>query len=193
MIQCNSDIRELSGHDNKSLISGFGLFCLGNTGSNFEPSKSYLISGSLISGLHYIIFLKTHFGHVIDYGMCTVQRDIVSHEYNFQKSLCNVVAKRILIRFNCCLSRSCSARYNGSDFVIFCFSKSLKQFWIPKVFVQSAGASLLHLYRGVRSPANECPGYNTKQSDREVQCWSFGECQVHLHCHRSQVNFCLKW
>ena len=41
-IQCNPDIRELSGHENKYLISGFGLFCLGNTGSNLGPDKSLL-------------------------------------------------------------------------------------------------------------------------------------------------------
>ena len=26
----------------------------------------------------------------------------------------------------------------------------------------------LHVYRGVRPPTNECPGYDTKQSDGEV-------------------------
>ena len=51
-IQCNPNIRELSGPDIKSLISGFGLFCLANTGSNLGPEKISLISGSLISGLH---------------------------------------------------------------------------------------------------------------------------------------------
>ena len=50
-IQCKPDIRELSGPENKSLISEFGLFCLGNTGSNLGPEKITLISGSLISGL----------------------------------------------------------------------------------------------------------------------------------------------
>ena len=48
-VQCNPDIRELSGPENKPLISGFGLFCLGNTGSNLGPEKI-----SLISGLHCI-------------------------------------------------------------------------------------------------------------------------------------------
>ena len=51
VIQCNSDIRELSGPEKKSLISGFGLFCLGNTGSNLGPHTI-----SLISGLHCITF-----------------------------------------------------------------------------------------------------------------------------------------
>ena len=50
--QCNPDIRELSGPETKSLISGFGIFCLGNTGSNLGPEKTPLVSGSLISGLH---------------------------------------------------------------------------------------------------------------------------------------------
>ena len=47
IVQCNPDIRELSWPENKSLISRFGLCCLGNTGSNLEPEKI-----SLISGLH---------------------------------------------------------------------------------------------------------------------------------------------
>ena len=51
LIQCNPDIRELSGPE-KYLISGFGLFCLSNTGSNLGPKIISLISGSLISGLH---------------------------------------------------------------------------------------------------------------------------------------------
>ena len=41
-IQCNPDIRELSGPETKYLISGFGLFCLRNTGSNLEPEKKIL-------------------------------------------------------------------------------------------------------------------------------------------------------
>ena len=41
-IQCNPDIRELSGPYTKSLISRFGLFCLGNTGSNLGPEKTSL-------------------------------------------------------------------------------------------------------------------------------------------------------
>ena len=47
-IQCNPNIRELSGPENKYLISGFGLFGLGNTGSNLEPDKIALISGFLL-------------------------------------------------------------------------------------------------------------------------------------------------
>ena len=31
-------------------MSGFGLFCLGNTGSNLGPDKISLISGFLVSG-----------------------------------------------------------------------------------------------------------------------------------------------
>ena len=42
-IQCNTDIRDLLGPKNKCLIFVFGLFCLGNTGSNLEPEKIYLI------------------------------------------------------------------------------------------------------------------------------------------------------
>ena len=36
-IQCNPDIRVLSGSENKSLITVFGLFCFGNIGSNLRP------------------------------------------------------------------------------------------------------------------------------------------------------------
>ena len=42
IIQCNPDIRELSGPEN-SIISGFGLFCLGNTGSNLGQIKKSLL------------------------------------------------------------------------------------------------------------------------------------------------------
>ena len=53
-IQWNSDIRELLGLDNKSLISGFGLFSLGNTGSNLGPEKISLISKFILyHGLFY--------------------------------------------------------------------------------------------------------------------------------------------
>ena len=48
ILQCNPDIRELLGPENKYLISGFGLFCLGNTGSNFGPEKISLISEFLL-------------------------------------------------------------------------------------------------------------------------------------------------
>ena len=39
-----------------------------------------------------------------------------------------------------------------------------------RVFAQSAGAVeyILHLCRGVRPSSNECPGYDTKQSNSEV-------------------------
>ena len=71
-IQCNLDKGELSVLENKSLISGvslifciylisgFGLFCFGNTGSNWDQIKKiyliseFLITGSLLSGLHCI-------------------------------------------------------------------------------------------------------------------------------------------
>ena len=44
-------------------------------------------------------------------------------------------------------------------------------FEVNNHFAQSAGAveyTDLHLCRGVRPPPNECPGYDTKQSDGEV-------------------------
>ena len=44
-ILCIPDIRELSGPENRSLISGFCIFCLDNTGSNLGPEKICLISG----------------------------------------------------------------------------------------------------------------------------------------------------
>ena len=46
----------------------------------------------------------------------------------------------------------------------------------------------LHLCRGVRHPSNnECPWYDTKQSDGE-KSWNFCECGVPLHCHLSPVH-----
>ena len=54
MLQRNPDIRELSGPE-KFLISEFGL-CLCNTGTNWGPDTFSLISRSLISGLHCIMF-----------------------------------------------------------------------------------------------------------------------------------------
>ena len=81
IIQCNPDIGELSGPQNKSLISGFDLFCLGNTGSNLGPDKTYLISGSLIYVLHCtllnLISLSGDVANVLD---C----DIVVREFEFQ-------------------------------------------------------------------------------------------------------------
>ena len=50
ILQCKPDITELSGPENKSLISWFGLFCLGKTGSNLGPAKKSL----LYSGFSYI-------------------------------------------------------------------------------------------------------------------------------------------
>ena len=47
-LQCNPDIRQLPGPEKKSLISGFGLFCLGNTGSNLGPEKISQIRVSFI-------------------------------------------------------------------------------------------------------------------------------------------------
>ena len=52
----------------------------------------------------------------------------------------------------------------------------------------------LLLCRGVRPSPNECPGYDTKQSDGEVpatlELWGSG---VPLHCHRSQVHSGPEW
>ena len=52
----------------------------------------------------------------------------------------------------------------------------------------------LHLCRGVILPPNECPGYDTKQSDGEVpvmlELW---ECGISLHCHCSQVHSDPEW
>ena len=52
-----------------------------------------------------------------------------------------------------------------------------------------------HLCRGVRPPPNECPGNMTLNNlmVRFQQCWSFGECGVPLHCHRSQVHSGPEW
>ena len=47
-VKCNTDIRDLSGPEKKYLISGFGLFFLGNTGSKLRPDKIYLIHGFLL-------------------------------------------------------------------------------------------------------------------------------------------------
>ena len=53
----------------------------------------------------------------------------------------------------------------------------------------------LLLCRGVRQPPHECPGYMTLNNlmVRFQQCWSFGECGVPLHCHRSQVHSGPEW
>ena len=53
-VQWNPDIREWSGPEDKSLIFGFGLFYLGNKGSNLGSEKI-----SLISRLHCT---KTQYG-----------------------------------------------------------------------------------------------------------------------------------
>ena len=57
-IQCNPDIRDISGHRRKrSLISGFVLFCLGNTGSNLGPDRTSLISRFLLYP-GYTVYIK---------------------------------------------------------------------------------------------------------------------------------------
>ena len=50
------------------------------------------------------------------------------------------------------------------------------------------------LQRGKTPPRNECPRYDTKQSDGEVPVMpEFGECGAHLHCHRAQVHSGPQW
>ena len=53
----------------------------------------------------------------------------------------------------------------------------------------------LHLCNGVRPPPpNECPVYDTKQSDDEVPVMlEFWECGAPLHCHCSQVHCSPEW
>ena len=52
----------------------------------------------------------------------------------------------------------------------------------------------LLLCRGVRPPPNECPDMTLNNlMVRFQQCWSFGECGVPLHCHRSQVHSGPEW
>ena len=48
-------MRELLGPASKSLISGFGLFCLGNTGSNLGPETISLISEFLLYSGYTVI------------------------------------------------------------------------------------------------------------------------------------------
>ena len=45
------------------------------------------------------------------------------------------------------------------------------------------------------NPPNECPGYDTKQSDDEVPAvlGLWGSTKVPLQCHRSQVHSGLEW
>ena len=52
-------MRELSGPEKRSLLSGFGLFCLGNTGSNLGPEKYILYPGLLYPGYTILVFLST--------------------------------------------------------------------------------------------------------------------------------------
>ena len=49
-LQCIPDIRELSGPEKKSLISGFVYFIYINTGSNLGPEKFLLYQGLLHPG-----------------------------------------------------------------------------------------------------------------------------------------------
>ena len=53
----------------------------------------------------------------------------------------------------------------------------------------------LLLCRGVTPhPPNECPGYDTKQSNGEDPVMlELEECRVPLHCHRSQVHSVAEW
>ena len=51
----------------------------------------------------------------------------------------------------------------------------------------------LLLCRGVRPP-NECPDMTLNNlMVRFQQCWCFGECEVPLHCHHSQVHSGPEW
>ena len=44
--------------------------------------------------------------------------------------------------------------------------------------------------RGVRTLLNECPGYDTKQSDGNIQVMvELWEGRVPFHCHRSLIYF----
>ena len=58
--------------------------------------------------------------------------------------------------------------------------------------VQSAGAIRIHLLQRSKTPPNECPGYDSKQSDGEVPVMH-GEYGAPLHCHFSQVLFGPAW
>ena len=52
----------------------------------------------------------------------------------------------------------------------------------------------LLLCRVLTPHPNECPGYDTKQSDGEVPVTlELGECGVPLYCHRSQVHSGPAW
>ena len=52
----------------------------------------------------------------------------------------------------------------------------------------------LHLCRGVRPRPNECPDMTLNNlMVRFQQRWSFGECGVPLHCHRSHVHSGPAW
>ena len=51
----------------------------------------------------------------------------------------------------------------------------------------------LHLFRGVRPPANECPVMTLNNFMKFQWYWGFGECGAPLHCHRSQVHSGMEW
>ena len=53
----------------------------------------------------------------------------------------------------------------------------------------------LHHCRGLRPPPiDECPGYDTKQSDGEAPVMlGHGECRAPLHCHCFQVHSGPEW
>ena len=52
----------------------------------------------------------------------------------------------------------------------------------------------LQLCRGVRPPPTSVLDMTLNNlMVRFQQCWSFGECRVPLHCHRSQVHSGLEW
>ena len=61
----------MSAPENKSLISWFGLFCLGNTGSNLGPEKISLISEFLLYQGYTVIVLLWIWWHV--FGLVIIQ------------------------------------------------------------------------------------------------------------------------
>ena len=65
-IQCNPDIKELFweqvSYIRVYLISGFHIFCLGNTGSNLGPEKI-----SLISGFHCIFIKERKIDYIFNF------------------------------------------------------------------------------------------------------------------------------
>ena len=52
----------------------------------------------------------------------------------------------------------------------------------------------LQPWKGVRSPHNKCPRYNTKlYLIVRLLSWIFGECEVHFHCCYSRIHSDLEW